>query len=648
MIYMPTSSDIKGRLHKYRLPLADSVMAVHEAVVNSIQAHANNIVVTLVRENQETLIPNTKPKIISVTITDDGDGFTSENFESFQKIDSTYKFEKGGKGIGRLAWLKVFDKALIKSIHREESKFYEREITFTSQPGKEIGVEELKESSEKNTGTEISLVSIRENYFNNFPKKAETLANKILNHCLIYFMKNSEVDVIVVDGEEKISVRNLYETEIRGKRKILEFKVRDYSFILNYLRLSSIGMKNKKHKLKFTANEREVKEEDLVDINPLFSEPFNDEYILAYIEGSYLDGNVSDDRTGFQIPTGGMFLTEKEIAQSVTDQLANIYYDEIQNVKDQNTGAINNFLIEYPEYRYIYQMDSEIISKINSKTSKEKIEDLFYHQARTIRKNVSKRIEELELTGDYKENLENISKEVNGLNHYELSKYVVHRRIILNLLDKLISKKLEDESYYLEEDLHQLIFPMRKNGDGVDYEDHNLWLIDDRLSYYNFLASDLALNKYTDDKENRKRPDLSIFRTAYSDKQENQSQSNVTIVEFKKPDRTKDLSVHDLLNQVFEYRDRFLESKVKSSNRGRIIPVEEGKTSFHIYVVCELDEKLKKQLRKDTFIATLDGLGFRKYYPYDLTMVEVISFDKMYNDAEERNRIFFKKLGINT
>lgn len=652
MEFLQTASDMKGRLNKYKLPLTDSIMAVHEAIVNSIQANANRIQLEIIRDDNDLMLSEIKnnKKIRQIIITDDGDGFTDENFNSFTKIDSTYKIDKGGKGIGRLAWLKVFNKVNIISTFRFKSEICKREIVFSTEENKEIGVEKSVTTDSKRIETRIILSTIKENYYPGIPKTAETYARKILNHCLIYFMKNADFDVLVIDGEERLSVRKIYDDEIKGKKKKLELKIENngsvYNFILNYLRLEGKGIKDKKHKLKFTANDREVQEVDLRKYNPLFEDAFDDEYILAYIEGEYLDENVSDDRTNFQFGSGDLFLNTQKITIKVAEELKDIYTDDIKKVKEKNAETINAFLVKSPEYRYIYNLDSSIIERINNHTSKEKIEDIFFDQARSMRKEVSKKIKEFDFTKDYKSELELISQKVNSLNQYELSQYVLHRKVILEVLDKLISKKTQEEEYCLEEDLHKLIFPMRTNGNTIDYDDHNLWLIDDRLAYYNFLASDLPFSKYTEDRENKKRVDLAIFRSAFSNKSEKEMQSNITIVEFKKPDRTSDLKYTTLKDQVMGYRDKFLETQVKSSGNGRLIQTKLGGTKFHIYIICELTKKLKEELEDENYEMTLDGMGYRRYYPKKSTMVEVISFEKMAKDAEERNKVFFKKLGI--
>ena len=66
----------------------------------------------------------------TLTITDNGIGFVSHNYESFCTSDSDYKVEIGGKGVGRINWLKAFEVAYISSVFEEDNKRYQRLFSF--------------------------------------------------------------------------------------------------------------------------------------------------------------------------------------------------------------------------------------------------------------------------------------------------------------------------------------------------------------------------------------------------------------------------------------------------------------------------------------------------------------------------------------
>lgn len=47
-----------------------------------------------------------------------------------------------------------------------------------------------------------------------------------------------------------------------------------------------------------------------------------------------------------------------------------------------------------------------------------------------------------------------------------------------------------------EKNIHQLIFPMTKTSDDIDYLQHNLWIIDEKLAYHHYLASDMKIKSW--------------------------------------------------------------------------------------------------------------------------------------------------------
>lgn len=77
-----------------------------------------------------------------------------------------------------------------------------------------------------------------------------------------------------------------------------------------------------------------------------------------------------------------------------------------------------------------------------------------------------------------------------------------------------------------------ICFSDEKNDRDIDYEDHNLWLLDERLVFSHYIASDKVISK-----DIHKEPDIAVF---YNEKMffrngENVITSPITIVEFKRP-----------------------------------------------------------------------------------------------------------------
>ena len=91
--------------------------------------------------------------------------------------------------------------------------------------------------------------------------------------------------------------------------------------------------------------------------------------------------------------------------------------------------------------------------------------------------------------GKFKEQFEKISE----ANKAALAEYVSHRKIILELLKKGIKLK-DDGKFNKESYIHNLIYPMRRTSDEIEYEAHNLWLIDERLAYCEYISSDIPFD----------------------------------------------------------------------------------------------------------------------------------------------------------
>ena len=150
---MKIITNLQGRLRNTSLPYSSGLLPVFETVANSIHAiedagldaSSGYIKIKIVRNRHVQLDletdptkqdPESKGEIQGFEITDNGVGFNKDNMTSFVTLDSEYKAERGGRGVGRLLWLKVFRQARISSTFEEpEGKFKRREFVFDSDKG---------------------------------------------------------------------------------------------------------------------------------------------------------------------------------------------------------------------------------------------------------------------------------------------------------------------------------------------------------------------------------------------------------------------------------------------------------------------------------------------------------------------------------
>ena len=174
-------------------------------------------------------------------------------------------------------------------------------------------------------------------------------------------------------------------------------------------------------------------------------------------------------------------------------------------------------------------------------------------------------------------------------------------------------KDQEQQKYAYEKNIHQLIFPMTKTSDDIDYLQHNLWIIDEKLAYHHYLASDMKIKKMEEVENNSgKEPDLIIFDSpfAFTDEEE-QPYRNITIIEFKRPGREHYNDAENPIRQIKEYMDDIVEGKVKTKD-GEFLNGTEN-IRFFCYIICDVDLSIKK-------LAKLEDLSHCFYHNHNCTV----------------------------
>ena len=227
-----------------------------------------------------------------------------------------------------------------------------------------------------------------------------------------------------------------------------------------------------------------------------------------------------------------------------------------------------------------------------------------------------------------------------------LAEYVTKRKAVLDLLDTL--RGFNDEGkgkHYLEDAIHQLICPMRVDSNEIQIDDHNLWILDDRLAFYSFFASDRPIKTFTEAVSGRE-PDIAFFYdSCIAWRESERFCDTVILVEFKRPGLETYTDKNDPLMQLMDYVSLFKSGKTVSDRSGKVISGIGNNTAFHCYIVADLTEGLLKRLR-GRFDRTPDGKGLFGYTRNPDTYAEVIPYDKLLLDAQARNAIFFDKLGL--
>ena len=116
------------------------------------------------------------------------------------------------------------------------------------------------------------------------------------------------------------------------------------------------------------------------------------------------------------------------------------------------------------------------------------------------------------------------------------------------------------------------------------------------------------------------------------------------MIEFKRPIRGQYGKEDSPIAQIYGYVDDIREGK-KTTQSGRPLTVTRT-TPFYCYIICDIGDKIKCWATEGGFINTPDGQGYFFFNQNYNAYVEIMSYDKMLNDARKRQLAFFQKLNL--
>lgn len=662
--------DIKGKIIEKKLAFNHALLPLFEAIVNSVHAiqqdSATNpglIEIVLMRSNQTNIeFPddNKKEPIKDFIIKDNGCGFNTANYNSFNRAHSTYKLNLGGKGVGRFIWLKAFEKAEIDSIYPEANVLMHRTFTFEST---ENGIENHKVNKAglgEKRETSVLLKGMKPEYQKWCNTDAEDIAFRIIEHCFAYFLSRGCPRIRIVDGKNSFLVNDRFRLFTKGKVSSSRIQIRDRNFKVHLVKLYDTTVDNKIH---YCAHTREVQNEKLSTAIPELDNYLLDESgesfsIAAYVAGDFLDENVNEERT--QIGFSKKFddkinypgeITQEEIRDEVVSEIRKQYSKIINGLTIERLKKVGEFIQDHPRYRQLLKYKHEDLKRIPSTYNDERFElELFKIQQRLDLEvkmdanDILKGIDNVDDVKAFADKHEDIYNKIIEVGNSKLSEYVLHRKLVLDLLEKHI-KVGKENKFATEETIHKLIFPLKTFSDDIGFEEHNLWVIDERLAFHNYLASDKKmsqLNKMNTDSDDR--PDIIIFNKPFAFSEDDKPYSSVVIVEFKRPMRDDYSDEENPINQVTRYTREIIEAKATDKHK-RAFDLRPN-TPMYAYIICDLTPKLRAAAKDSSFTLLPDNDGYFSFNNNYSLYIEIISFDKLVRDSKQRNKALFEKLNL--
>jgi len=677
-------TNVVGKVGNMSLSHDNGVMALHEAIVNSLQSidyaqHLNRelkgeVIIEVRRDQTAEIDEDGLQPVQDILITDNGIGFTAKNYTSFQTAESTYKQKLGGKGIGRFLWLKVFGQADVRSIYRElkDQKLYNRSFSFVLDNKHPIVDEQLVPlvaGDTRTTGATIILRTLQPEYAASFSGPLSELADSIIEHHIHFLVDDSCPEIIL---REKRSENDSFEYHLKHRFKqefLIEgdsdsITIGNYVFELAFLKVRNEGNKVR-HAILYSANKRVVLSHPLSQLIPNLIQPLQFEDgesfdILVLVSSYYLDQHVNGERTKLTIPNkpptrnisvsvGKPLLSLAEIEEEIVEHIYAYLGDYLANIRMEKQAHLQSFVNKSaPQYRTLLNYP-HLIDKIKPNLTDEKL-DIELHKVRNelvIESKISlakilNGSSSTPNTSAFDSELTSLVTKISDVSQSNLVDYVVHRKMILRLFERVLERR-PDGKYELEKQIHNIVFPMQKTSNEVLYEEHNLWLIDERLAYHKFLQSDQPLNP---EEKDSSRPDILLsFDKAllYTDSKKSPYEA-FTIIEFKRPMRDGYADSGDPIRQVLSYIEDIQEGKARTPEGRPIMPSKSCK--YYCYIVCDLTAPIHKFARFNSLTPTPDEIGYFGFNPNYNAYIEVLSFDKLVEDSKQRNQILFDKLGI--
>ncbi|HMU59369.1 MAG TPA: hypothetical protein PKD42_13940 [Chitinophagaceae bacterium] len=669
---------VKNIVSEIDLKPADALLPLFEAVVNAIislqltkelRKSEKKIQVQIVRGRPPLTLNFTGQNTITgFKVIDNGEGFTDSNLTSFKTAYSRKNKALGCKGIGRFTMLAGYKSVTINSVFIENQKSKRREISFDTE--KEVEVNESSDVGDLVPKTIVELHETKEQIREYTALSAAEIAERIMEHCLVYYLCGElpRIEVLDVENEQVQIVNDLFSNLSREREK--EFPLSKYKF--KYYITRSVKNNNRKnHYIHYCANSRVVGNgKSIARVNSIFAYPIIENgvsyFLDIYVVSDYLNKKVFSARNGFDIPQdkeNGLFVSNSddlsfdEIETALARQLETAYNDFVKETQDRNKKELQDFIGKNPRYRR-FGNRQDILSSVPPNLSEDKKEEYLHRIAYAERKAIDTRIQQFIEQKDISEDtIREIKDELIEKTLYDtdsLADYMLRRKAIIDIFNKFLEAD-KDGKYKLEEDIHNLIFPRGLSLDKIDYESHNLWLLDERFATYSFVDSDKPITSVSQ-KRSSLEPDLlmvnslpEIFDNPISFSSDTSGDlSSMVIFEFKRPGETAHQKAKSNMRWEFselieKYFDDFMYADNKKNYKGRQVILQKDTPKFGYVIVDVIPPRLKEYNLTKGYKPTPFGTLY-KINPEINLHLEVITFEQLLRAVEKRHAPFFDKL----
>ncbi|GHU98766.1 ATPase [Bacteroidia bacterium] len=619
-----------GRAIDFFYPTSSSLELVYfEAIANAIDAGANKIQVII------SVDAYSEPESLTITICDNGEGFTDERYRKFSKLLETE--EEDHKGLGRLVFLKYFKKVEIESIFGNQSRKFTFEKNFdknnfTLTP---IAVSTLTGSILRFSGY------LKQKLYSYDFLKPVSIKQSLLYHFYphLFSITKSEKD-LAIEVELTTQKPNPEQGFYNDTQRLIASQSVDLeskSFPAEGLDLfETIDLF---YKIKLTNRESSLVTAICVDgrtipIDIMSRESTPRGYEIVFLLYSdFFTGKTNPSREALTLDEQELKVVKNLFRKNATIIL-NEKIPSIQTENKQITESLNN---NYPHLTGYF--DEQPIGIIDRNKAIEVAQRKFFQDQKEV------------LDGANTVSKEQYEKALN-ISSRTLMEYILYRNVIIKNLKGIDYKNTEA-------DIHDIIVPRKKictKSDLInDLYTNNAWLLDDKYMSYSTILSDLEINKLMphlaldrESVEDEKRPDITIVFSNDVKSEEstqsdgaNQQKIDVVIVELKK------------LGLPLAKREEIV-SQLKQRARKLANYYPDKIQRIWFYGIVDIDKEFRISLKEEQY-TELFSAGSMFYKEHSVIIDEekdiripvglyVLSFETFLKDAEIRNSTFLNVL----
>lgn len=641
--------DVLGRINNMRLPDGKTAIlySVYEAVSNSIHAIYDRFGEEIAARRGKVdvnIVLEESGDISSISVTDNGIGFTDENIESFETSDSRFKYKRGGKGVGRFIWIKMFQTIRVDSVVGHGRSKERIKFRFAPEKSNSIAYKRTLPAPNEELTTTVTLSKMRQEQRGQV--RPSSYLKDLALHFFPQFVSGTLPRINISYNGEITSLNDFISDKVETPSKqqfIVDFGNVKKEVKIEHLFVDPNISTNLRNTYLLTAHGRLVGDPISIEQKYSLKDLPNRKAYVAIVSSDFLDDRVDQERLGFKMTTQQRELLDNAILSAAE----NFLRDHIERMRTRQRSTVEGLLQEHPQLATQFDNLDEYVAGLPPGMDDEQIAQnlfvLLYRDERELRKRIDKLDHLTSLDEETRRQAEETLGEIQNQEKHRLAELVVKRHQLLQLANVLLKfEDSEKKSYHYEKVLHDLICPMGEIYRSGEHSRHNLWVVDDSLGTYDFFASDKAISSLTVESPSQKEPDLIFFNPLGFRRPG--TNDPVVIVEFKRPG--DDRPSQDPVRQVLGYIDELRSAKVKDVDGGIVADIG-IKTPFECIIVCELTAQSRKLFEGSLAQhPTPDGEGYYGWSTVHNAHIRVISFAKMLRDAELRNQVYFDQLKL--